>query len=149
MHSLSCGSEHNLVGYLSILKQLLSATLTAFDVNVIPGYGDFVSFACRLFSGQPALCAQFWAWDAAHPARGSLLALAQKRFPLDFNSWLKLLRALACEPESAVHALNAVQSLKTFTQALPAPPRCGGKQKICCSFVFSLTSSFSLLRLSQ
>ncbi len=122
---LSLGSEHNLVGYLSILKQLLSATLTAFDINVMPNTDDFVAFACRLFSGQPALCSQFWAWDANHAARGSLLQLAQSRYPLDTVSWLKLLRSLACEPNAAVHVLNAVQSLKTFTQALPAPPACG------------------------
>ena len=123
--SLTAGSEHNLIGYLSILKQLLSATLTAFDIKIIPSTEDFIEFACQLFSNQPALCTQFWAWDANHPARGSLLQLAQSRYPYDTVSWLKLLRALACESNAAVHVLNSVQSLKTFTQALPEPPPCG------------------------
>ena len=141
---LSDGSEHNLVGYLSILKQLLSATLTAFDINVVPNKEHFVLFACKLFSHQPALCTQvnslllfrlilsfltlchqFWAWDANHSARGSLLRWAQSEFPFDFFSWLTLLKALACDSEGAVHALNAVQSLRTFTQVLPMPPVCG------------------------
>ncbi len=124
-NTLSRGSEHNLVGYLSVLKQLLSATLTAFDVAVIPGTDDFVAFACSLFSNQPALCAQFWAWDATHPARGSLLQLVQSRYPFDSNLCLKLLRSLACETSAAVHVLNAVHSLSTFTQALPASLACG------------------------
>jgi hypothetical protein len=123
--SLSSGSEHNLIGYLSVLKQLLSCTLTAFDIKMIPNTEDFVSFACCLFSDQPALCAQFWAWDANHPARGSLLRLAESRFPYDSTSWLKLLRALACEPDAAIHVLNSVQALKTFTQILPLPMKCG------------------------
>jgi hypothetical protein len=122
--TLSRGSEHNLVGYLSILKQLLSATLTAFDVNAIPATEDFVAFACSLFSNQPALCAQFWAWDATHPARGSLLQLVQSRYPYDSHLCLKLLRALACEANSAVHVLNAVHSLSTFSQTLPGNLSC-------------------------
>lgn len=122
--SLSRGSEHNLIGYLSILKQLLSATLTAFDVNVIPATADFVDFACSIFSGQPALCAQFWAWDATHPARGSLVQLVQSRYPYEALPCLKLMRALACEPNAAVHVLNAVHSLSTFTQSLPANLEC-------------------------
>ncbi len=91
-----------MTGYKSVLKGLLSALMTSFQITHLPDYDSIVGLYCELLTNQPVICHQFWENDYHNESLRSLFETAQMRFPLiQFTPFLQILKALSADVDSA------------------------------------------------
>ena len=101
-----------------MLKGLITALFTAFNVAILPQFDLLVEFYCANFHDQTGLCRQFWEHDYYHPERRALLELSAARFPYNPISYIKILTCLVGDDECARHIFNLLKQQHTFTTAL-------------------------------
>ncbi|KAL6078094.1 hypothetical protein QOT17_001703 [Balamuthia mandrillaris] len=115
--------EPNLTGYKSVLKGLVTAIFTAFDISLFPNYELIVEFYCELFQTEPGLCRQYWEHDHQHAPRRALMTIAISCWPIQFNQLLKLLSALAGDHDCAHRVFWELCHMTNFsTFAAMVPP---------------------------
>ena len=124
---LRSGGGVSVTLHKSVLKNLLTATLAAFDI--LPAHklrpselGTLLDVLEELAAGQPILCEQFWGGAQSDGLEAPLLSLlvgCQERHPADAAPLLRALAALSEGPRAAECALAFLSRLPTV--ALPAP----------------------------
>jgi nuclear pore complex protein Nup188 len=111
----------------SVLKNLLTSSLAAFDVLPVhklrvEELASLLDVLEELTASQPALCEQFWGgarFDGLEAPLYALLVGCRERHPADATPLLRALTALAEGPRAAECALKFLQNLPSV--ALPAP----------------------------
>jgi len=123
------GSDPSAVPRRSVLKNVFSATLAAFDIlpvhALLSTQLDLI-LACfdEIICGQRELCEQFWEGANENGQEAALLALVKgcrERFPAEATPLLRVLKSLSEGPKAAECALSYLTKLPAV--ALPYPDR--------------------------
>ncbi|KAJ3085558.1 hypothetical protein HK102_014055 [Quaeritorhiza haematococci] len=107
--------DNNALGYRSVIKGLMTLFMVCFPINKLPQYELFVECTIALYNNTPELCIQFWEQDYPIEERRSLLETTRNRFPLQFSPFVRLLKALIGNKQTAIYVFRYLKSMSTFT----------------------------------